>query len=164
MCDGQTTSPHRSQLVVSRSTCPPLSPSPHSNSCHFKHPAFYSHCVVTWICCGSNTLWLRGPKTRTRKQLQCITINCDHMRTSPVTSSLVVISRLFSFSGEVITSQILKKKSFSGAAKDSAIFPFFILLHKRAIPIHPPYLLPPPTHPPIPHTPHTPPTHPPTQI
>ena len=91
-------------------------------------------------------------------------IATDHMRTSPVTSSLVVISRLFSFSGEVITSHKLKKKSFSGEAKDSAIFPFFILLHKRAIPIHPPYLLPPPTHPPIPHTPHTPPTHPPTHI
>jgi hypothetical protein len=29
--DGQT-SPHRPQLVVSRSTCPPLSPSPHANS------------------------------------------------------------------------------------------------------------------------------------
>jgi hypothetical protein len=29
--DGQT-SPHRLQLVVSRSTCPPLSPSPHANS------------------------------------------------------------------------------------------------------------------------------------
>ena len=29
--DGQT-SPHRLRLVVSRSTCPPLSPSPHSNS------------------------------------------------------------------------------------------------------------------------------------
>ena len=29
--DGQT-SPHRPRLVVSRSTCPPLSPSPHANS------------------------------------------------------------------------------------------------------------------------------------
>ena len=29
-CDGQT-SPHRPLLVVSRSTCPPLSPSPHAN-------------------------------------------------------------------------------------------------------------------------------------
>jgi hypothetical protein len=29
--DGQT-SPHRSRLVVSHSTCPPLSPSPHANS------------------------------------------------------------------------------------------------------------------------------------
>jgi hypothetical protein len=32
----------------------------------------------------------------------------------------------------------LKKKS--GEAKDSAIFPFFILLHKRAKPIHLPYI------------------------
>ena len=31
VCDGQT-SPHRPLLVVSRSTCPPLSPSPLSNS------------------------------------------------------------------------------------------------------------------------------------
>jgi hypothetical protein len=31
MRDGQT-SPHRLRLVVSRSTCPPLSPSPHANS------------------------------------------------------------------------------------------------------------------------------------
>ena len=31
VCDGQT-SPHRPRLVVSRSTCPPLSPSPHANS------------------------------------------------------------------------------------------------------------------------------------
>ena len=30
MCDGQT-GPHRPRLVVSRSTCPPLSPSPHAN-------------------------------------------------------------------------------------------------------------------------------------
>jgi hypothetical protein len=29
--DGQT-SPHRPRLVVSRSTCPPLSPSPHANN------------------------------------------------------------------------------------------------------------------------------------
>jgi hypothetical protein len=36
----------------------------------------------------------------------------------------------------------LKKKS--GEAKDSAIFPFFILLHKRAKPITPPYPHPPP--------------------
>ena len=31
VCDGQT-SPHRPRLVVSRCTCPPLSPSPHANS------------------------------------------------------------------------------------------------------------------------------------
>ena len=31
VCDGQT-SPHRHRLVVSRSTCPPLSPSSHANS------------------------------------------------------------------------------------------------------------------------------------
>jgi hypothetical protein len=30
-----------------------------------------------------------------------------------------------------------KKKSFSGEAKDSAIFPFYFLLHKRAKPILP---------------------------
>jgi hypothetical protein len=39
-----------------------------------------------------------------------------------------------------ITEKIYKKKS--GEAKDSAIFPFFILLHKRANPILPPYLHP----------------------
>jgi hypothetical protein len=53
----------------------------------------------------------------------------------------------------------IKKKSFSGEAKDSVIFSFFILLHKRAKPIHPPYIYPSahlsthtshPTHPPIP--------------
>ena len=47
-----------------------------------------------------------------------------------------------------------------------ANFSFSILLHKRAKPIHPPYLLPPPTYSPIPHTPAThpslwTPTHPP---
>jgi hypothetical protein len=31
VCDGQT-SPHRPRIVVSRSTCPPLSPFPHANS------------------------------------------------------------------------------------------------------------------------------------
>ena len=31
VCDGQT-SPHRPRLSFSRSTCPPLSPSPHANS------------------------------------------------------------------------------------------------------------------------------------
>jgi hypothetical protein len=31
VCDGQT-SPHRPRIVVSRSTCPPLSPSPLANS------------------------------------------------------------------------------------------------------------------------------------
>jgi hypothetical protein len=31
---------------------------------------------------------------------------------------------------------------FSGEAKDSVIFSFFILLHKRAKPIHPPYIHP----------------------
>jgi hypothetical protein len=36
------------------------------------------------------------------------------------------------------TINIKKQNSFSGEAKDSAIFPFFILLHKRAKPIHPP--------------------------
>jgi hypothetical protein len=45
---------------------------------------------------------------------------------------------------------IKKKFSFSGEAKDSVIFSFFILLHKRAKPAPPPYLLPPPTYPPIP--------------
>jgi hypothetical protein len=62
----------------------------------------------------------------------------------------VVISRaffLFFPCNHIIN---IKKKSFSGEAKDSAIFPFFILLHKRAKPIHPPYFLPPPTYPPIP--------------
>jgi hypothetical protein len=36
----------------------------------------------------------------------------------------------------------IKKKSFSGEAKDSVIFPFYFLLHKRAKPIHPPYIHP----------------------
>jgi hypothetical protein len=36
----------------------------------------------------------------------------------------------------------IKNKSFSGEAKDSVIFSFFILLHKRAKPIHPPYIHP----------------------
>jgi hypothetical protein len=49
-----------------------------------------------------------------------------------------------------ITDFFLNKNS--GEAKHSVIFPFFILLHKRAKPIHPPYLLPPPTYPPIPST------------
>ena len=53
-----------------------------------------------------------------------------------------------------ITEKILKKKS--GEAKDSVIFSFLFLLHKRAKPIHPPYLLSLPTYPPIP-----PPTYPP---
>ncbi len=55
-----------------------------------------------------------------------------------------------------ITSSINKKYfSFSGEAKDSAIFAFYFLLHKRANPLLPPYPLPPPIHPPIPHTPTT---------
>jgi hypothetical protein len=36
----------------------------------------------------------------------------------------------------------IKKKSFSGEVKDSVIFPFFFLLHKRAKHIHPPYIHP----------------------
>ena len=43
-----------------------------------------------------------------------------------------------------ITSSINKKYfSFSGEAKDSAIFAFYFLLHKRANPLLPPYPLPP---------------------
>ncbi len=37
---------------------------------------------------------------------------------------------------------IKKFKKKSGEANDSVIFPFFILLHKRAKPIHPPYIHP----------------------
>jgi len=59
-----------------------------------------------------------------------------------------------------MTNFFLKKKS--GDVNAEANFSFFILLHKRAKPIHPAYLLPLPTYPPIPHTPPThPPTHPP---
>jgi hypothetical protein len=50
-----------------------------------------------------------------------------------------------------ITQFFLKKQS--GEAKDSAIVAFFFLLHKRAKPAPPPYRLPLPTYPPIPHTP-----------
>ena len=56
-----------------------------------------------------------------------------------------------------VASQSLHNTNFlerkSGEAKDSAIFAFFFLLHKRAKPAPPPYLLPLPTYPPIPHTP-----------
>jgi hypothetical protein len=55
---------------------------------------------------------------------------------------LVVISRaffLFFPCNHIIN---IKKNSFSGEAKDSVNFSFFILLHKRAKPIHPPYIHP----------------------
>ena len=56
-----------------------------------------------------------------------------------------------------VASQSLHNTNFlerkSGEAKDSAIFAFFFLLHKRAKPAPPPYRLPLPTYPPIPHTP-----------
>ena len=51
--DGQT-SPHRPQLVVSRSTCPPISPPPHANpqictrSCSNKH----THTLCVFLCRG----------------------------------------------------------------------------------------------------------------
>ena len=45
----------------------------------------------------------------------------------------------------------VRGSAFSGEAKDSVNFSFFILLHKRAKPIHPPYIsILPPTYPPIP--------------
>ena len=45
----------------------------------------------------------------------------------------------------------VRGSTFSGEAKDSVNFSFFILLHKRAKPIHPPYIsILPPTYPPIP--------------
>jgi hypothetical protein len=47
-----------------------------------------------------------------------------------------------------ITEFFFKKKS--GEANDEANFSFIILLHKRAKPALPPYLLPLPTYPPIP--------------
>jgi hypothetical protein len=62
---------------------------------------------------------------------------------------LVVVSRaffLFSPGNHIIN---IKKNSFSGEVKDSVIFLFFFLLHKRAKPILPPYTHPsahPPTH------------------
>jgi hypothetical protein len=52
----------------------------------------------------------------------------------------VVISRaffLFFPCNHIIN---IKKKSFPGEAKNSVIFSFLILLHKRAKPIHPPYI------------------------
>jgi hypothetical protein len=60
---------------------------------------------------------------------------------------LVVISRaffLFFPCNHII--DIYIKKSFSGEVKDSVIFPFYFLLHKRAKPAPPPYLLSLPTH------------------
>jgi hypothetical protein len=54
----------------------------------------------------------------------------------------VVISRaffLFFPCNHIIN---IKKKSFSGEAKDSVIFSFYIFLHKRAKPIHPRYIHP----------------------
>jgi hypothetical protein len=48
--DGQT-SPHRPRLVVSRSTCPPLSPSPHANSLiRGKHCAEAADGRCLYIC------------------------------------------------------------------------------------------------------------------
>jgi hypothetical protein len=52
------------------------------------------------------------------------------------------VQRTFSFFASQTLHNIKKLKKKSREAKDSAIFPFFILLHKRAKPIHPPYLLP----------------------
>jgi hypothetical protein len=45
--DGQT-SPHRPRLVVSRSTCPPLSPSPHANSFIIGTTVINTHTVKHW--------------------------------------------------------------------------------------------------------------------
>jgi hypothetical protein len=65
VCDGQTSlSPHSPRLVVSHSTCPPLSPSPHANcfvkgttvkNTHTVYPTS-STCLVQYYCCpGSHT-------------------------------------------------------------------------------------------------------------
>jgi len=45
------------------------------------------------------------------------------------------------FASQSLHNRNFLKKKF-GEAKDCAIFPFFILLHKRAKPIHPPYIHP----------------------
>jgi hypothetical protein len=49
--DGQT-SPHRPRLVVSRSTCPPLSPSPHANSFIIGTAVINTH---TWVSTRNTT-------------------------------------------------------------------------------------------------------------
>jgi len=56
--------------------------------------------------------------------------------------SVVITGPFFKFllRNHFITELFFKKKS--GEAKDSAIFAFYFLLHKRAKPILPPYLLP----------------------
>jgi hypothetical protein len=48
----------------------------------------------------------------------------------------VVVSR--AFITKLLHNHIINiKKKISGEAKDSVIFPFYFLLHKRAKPIHP---------------------------
>jgi hypothetical protein len=84
---------------------------------------------------------------------------------------LVVTSRAFFLFFPCNHIKNIIKNSFSGEVKGSVIFPFHFLLHKRAKPIHPPYIHPsahlstlishaahPPAHLPIP-----PATHPPTK-
>jgi hypothetical protein len=51
--DGQP-SPHRPQLVVSRSTCPPISPSPHANSFVLGPAVINTHTPAGGWACTSN--------------------------------------------------------------------------------------------------------------
>ena len=58
--DGQT-SPHRPRLVVSRSTCPPLSPSPHANSFIIGTAVIKTHTSTRRPCFITLALMLRMP-------------------------------------------------------------------------------------------------------
>jgi hypothetical protein len=67
--DGQT-SPLRPQLVVSRSTCPPLFPSLHANSFVIGTAVIHTHCgtllTCTEICCHAALVPVKGDHMRAR--------------------------------------------------------------------------------------------------
>ena len=64
VCDGQT-SPHRPRLVVSRSTCPPLSSPPHANS-FVTGPAVIKHTLYEpWMGFEQSDYGIEGPGVAT---------------------------------------------------------------------------------------------------
>jgi hypothetical protein len=107
LSDGQT-SAHRPWLVISRSTCPPISP-PHTRK--------------------QRRLW-RTPL------VSCPRRRPTRRRASPAPLSAQVVNAgpfsLFVLRKHFITEIFLKKKS--GDVNDEVKFSFFILLHKRAKP------------------------------
>jgi hypothetical protein len=72
----------------------------------------------------------------------CVSVAVATLSEGVLQDPTVVISRarfLFLLHNHIIN---IKKKSFSGEVKDSVMFPFYFLLHKRDNPASPPYIHP----------------------